>query len=631
MKIKILVYAFLISATFLFVSGQEFRKGPIVVCPADPNSYDTRVPFRPATMHLAHDHNHGDIARPATRQTNSNFVVNYNGFTPEAQAAFQFAVDIWATLLTSEVDIIVNANFADLGAGVLGSAGPSYLVRDFPNAPSDTTFYPIALAEKIAGQELNLEGEPEINCSFSSTFNWYYGTDGETPGGQSDFVTVVLHELGHGLGFTGARGYDTNTGIGNWDHFDNKTSVYNLFATLVDGSKYIDLPNNSIQVGNALTGGNLFFDGPLAVEALGERPELYAPASFAGGSTFAHLDEATFPAGDPNSLMSPQIGSGESIFDPGVSLDIFADMGWFITTLDHEVQKRVIGNLVDDIFVEVELRSDTNIVSNDLKVVYSTDDFQSTTEISLSEGAMNMYSANIPNPGSNATIKYYFEGIEDGLGRTVTSPSNVPSNFYQVDVINQSTQSVPFALTDNGDFEAGAAGFYSIPLIGDVNQWELGTPGSQLTSSNSPATAWKTSLSGDVIREVFSYTSALVSPNFDLSDANANYIMSFNLGMDLGFNLDNGLFDAGPLGLTMQVSTDGGVSWEQLGTKDDQTGTNWFNFQSQGTDTFFRNVFAGDAGWIFEDLASIPVTYNISSFAGNAEVAFRFVFHVEGD
>src|SRR5689334_1727211 len=36
--------------------------------------------------------------------------VNYSGFSAQAQAAFQHAVDIWATQLTSSVPIVVNAS-----------------------------------------------------------------------------------------------------------------------------------------------------------------------------------------------------------------------------------------------------------------------------------------------------------------------------------------------------------------------------------------------------------------------------------------------------------------------------------------------------------------------------------------
>jgi hypothetical protein len=41
----------------------------------------------------------------------STFIVTYTGFTAEAEAAFQFAVDIWSNNIESSVPIRVDANF----------------------------------------------------------------------------------------------------------------------------------------------------------------------------------------------------------------------------------------------------------------------------------------------------------------------------------------------------------------------------------------------------------------------------------------------------------------------------------------------------------------------------------------
>ena len=129
--------------------------------------------------------------------------VSYTGFTPQAQAAFQYAVDLWRAELASPVPVIINASFEPLGTGVLGSAGAGGIISDFPGAPVAGTWYPIALANQLAGVDLDPSG-PDINARFGSTFNWYFGTDGAAPTGTFDFVTVVMHELGHGLGLLGS-------------------------------------------------------------------------------------------------------------------------------------------------------------------------------------------------------------------------------------------------------------------------------------------------------------------------------------------------------------------------------------------------------------------------------------------
>ena len=57
-------------------------------------------------------------------EATATFVVNYTGFTPQAQAAFQAAVDMWANLITSPVPIVVNAQFAALSPACLDRPPP---------------------------------------------------------------------------------------------------------------------------------------------------------------------------------------------------------------------------------------------------------------------------------------------------------------------------------------------------------------------------------------------------------------------------------------------------------------------------------------------------------------------------
>jgi hypothetical protein len=51
--------------------------------------------------------------------------------------------------------------------------------------------------------DLNLNGsEPEIEIKVNSNItNWHYGTEANTPQNKYDFVSVILHEITHGLGY----------------------------------------------------------------------------------------------------------------------------------------------------------------------------------------------------------------------------------------------------------------------------------------------------------------------------------------------------------------------------------------------------------------------------------------------
>ena len=258
----------------------------------------------------------------------ATFIVDYEGFTPQAQAAFQHAVDIWSSILVSSVPIRVKAKWAPLGSGVLGAAGPNGFAND------GVKWFPIALAEAINGTGLNHPDSADINATFSSVFsNWYLGTDGNPAPTEFDFVSVVLHELGHGLGFLGSMEY--NSGTGSWGAGTSIPFVYDLFTVNGSGQQLIDtniFPNPSTALGQQLVSNNLFYNGTKTVTANGGTPApIYAPNPWEQGSSYSHFDEASYN-GTQNALMTPAIAPGEVIHSPGpLMLALFEDNGWTVS------------------------------------------------------------------------------------------------------------------------------------------------------------------------------------------------------------------------------------------------------------------------------------------------------------
>lgn len=278
-------------------------------------TYVPRLPQRP-----------GDGARQST------FVVTYNGFTPQAQAAFQMAVDIWSGIVQSSVPIRVTAYWrADLPAGVLGAAGPTMLVRDFANAPAAGTYYPVALGNALAGTDL-YPASDDIVASFNANFGWYLGLDGNA-GQRFDLVTIVLHELAHGLGFVGSMNYAN--GIGWWGA-GGLPFIYDRLAINGGGQYLTDtatFPNNSAQLGAQLTSSSVYFNGSLTRSRNGNAaPVLYAPPNWVGGSSISHVDDATYPSGTLDSLMTPSVSPGEVVHEPGpIARGVLADIGWALS------------------------------------------------------------------------------------------------------------------------------------------------------------------------------------------------------------------------------------------------------------------------------------------------------------
>ncbi|MDT4895857.1 MAG: hypothetical protein QOH25_934 [Acidobacteriota bacterium] len=145
------------------------------------------------------------------------------GTTKGAQRlyAFQYAADIWGATLDSNVDIYVVAAFNPLAPNVLGSAGAWDVFSDFPGvnpafpgAEFPGTWYSSALADKRAGVDQD-ETAPDISAQFSSNFNFYLGVD-NNHGALNDLVAVLLHELGHGVGFQNFVNEANGAELGNF-------------------------------------------------------------------------------------------------------------------------------------------------------------------------------------------------------------------------------------------------------------------------------------------------------------------------------------------------------------------------------------------------------------------------------
>lgn len=151
--------------------------------------------------------------------------------------AFTYAANLWGASLTSNVPVIINAQFSALtctaSSATLGSAGASSIFRNFANAPKTNTWYSYALANKIAGSYLGTLNAAQINANFNVNLGlnanclpgstWYYGLDGNEGTTGIDFVAVLQHEMAHGLGFQTFTNGQTGAQNGGfpsvWDHY----------------------------------------------------------------------------------------------------------------------------------------------------------------------------------------------------------------------------------------------------------------------------------------------------------------------------------------------------------------------------------------------------------------------------
>lgn len=282
----------------------------------------------------------------------SSFNINYTGFSPAAQTAFDYAAQLWTYKLNSTVPIKVNAIYFTIPGGPLAITFSNGR-KDFAGAPMDSTWYPTTLANAISSTELNT-GEYDMDIIVNGGMSWYFGTDGLTPAGQYDFVSVALHEIGHALGFTSLAKKDTTTGsIGllemsdfspvvtsfPWPDLDTLPGIFDRFVENNGGTDLLVHPNPSTTLGTQLTSNQLYFNGPFTLAATGgTRARLYAPGTFALGSSVLHLNEATYPHGHADELMTPFITAGKSNHNVGpMTLGMLHDMGWSLYVGMNEV------------------------------------------------------------------------------------------------------------------------------------------------------------------------------------------------------------------------------------------------------------------------------------------------------
>jgi hypothetical protein len=208
------------------------------------------------------------------------------------------------------------------------------VVRDFPNAPVAQTWYPVALANALAGSDLS--GSNDLTATFNSRIdnsngclrntNWYLGLDHQS-GSDIDLLAVVLHELAHGLGF--ASFVNETTGA----ELNGIPDVFGVFSLDLDsGLHWDEMTTNAERQASATNTGALVWDGTSVTDAAagflaagtnGGFVRLYAPSPVETGSSVSHYDTVA----NPNLLMEPAITNGLGS-DLDLSDELMEDIGW---------------------------------------------------------------------------------------------------------------------------------------------------------------------------------------------------------------------------------------------------------------------------------------------------------------
>lgn len=253
---------------------------------------------------------------------------------------FQKAADILNATYDISVDVRVASSFDPLScnssSAVLGQAGPA--AYEYIYASRDVI--PHALYNQQAGYDTD-SGYQDINAQFNSSIdnnnsclfgtNWYYGYD-EPVGSDKSLLSVVLHEIMHGMGFLSTLQSNGQAG-GGWtvggsfvEGFDPYTRQLKDAGT---GQNLIDQGTSTRaavmkSVNNLVWGGTEAnaLSGSYSSGTNGGAMKMYAPSTYESGSSVSHFDTSL----SPNELMEPAYT--EFLSTPGLGEQLLVDIGW---------------------------------------------------------------------------------------------------------------------------------------------------------------------------------------------------------------------------------------------------------------------------------------------------------------
>jgi hypothetical protein len=443
-------FSLLVSACFLLISINSGAQSQVA------SDYPIRSlkPTRPVVCY------HSGISAPSfigiaedvqrkllagARTKSANIEVTYVGFSPEAQIAFQRAVDIWEGILQSPVTVNVYAVWStQLASNVLGSAIYGNAYANFQGAPKLNIFYPVALAEKLARVPLNGDPDPvtgdnyDVYAFFNANLGQWSFQENSAPN-QYHLTTVVLHELCHGLGF--ADSFELENGLGDYGVQSTTVPIiFDLGVENVSNTRLLNVANSSTAMAGFLTSNNINHNPGLSlVSGVGTRAKLFAPAGWQPGSSIAHLDVSSI---DPNLLMRPSLNRDQINLDPGpVVKNMFADMGWVAPYIRHTAL-RDTETAGSPITVTANIASDgtpgSSLTATKLRYRVNSGP---EIEVDMTLTAGDTYAAQMPAPTVIPSQYSYYIVVRDsysGQSREFTNPGKlIRPGQPDIQVVNQ--------------------------------------------------------------------------------------------------------------------------------------------------------------------------------------------------
>lgn len=252
---------------------------------------------------------------------NSNF--GFGTAAPDSAArrarldeALVYVADTLGASGTLDVEVKTSTN--DPSGGTLAFAGTF-----FSGAPG---FQNGSAFTRLTSGVKPFAGTPELTITVNFGKTWHAGT-GTPPSGQFDLLSVLIHEVTHGMGILSLSTASGGGSLVNQDNepFPNTYSVFNSFMRRGAGTTPLFGGSPPAFQGGAgdLTSNDVTWVGADTVGVFGGRPPIHAPATFNGGSSLSHWASGT------GAVMQPSIAAAtvRREFQP-FEVAAFRDIGW---------------------------------------------------------------------------------------------------------------------------------------------------------------------------------------------------------------------------------------------------------------------------------------------------------------
>ena len=206
------------------------------------------------------------------------------------RAVIERVLDYLDTILneTGSCDVVILESVIDEESGLLAAAAPCILLEE--DVVINPGYFNSTALDNITQ---NQDAFPEVAdiCVFFN-FSWRWNTTEDRPvSNEFDLFSVALHEMTHGLGFLSLTSITGESLIA-----DNVYSTFDGFLETGQGTDLFDEFGTPAFLGDPTdllgAAGGLIFNGASAVEQFGNvTPPIYAPSTFAQGSSLSHWDQ----------------------------------------------------------------------------------------------------------------------------------------------------------------------------------------------------------------------------------------------------------------------------------------------------------------------------------------------------